>query len=127
MSGSGKYVCDLYTYVGMFDCSDANGYGTQTWHDGAIYEGIWINGLINVEGKYTCKNYTYLGEFVDDLCEGLGKITWSNGNSYDGKFVDDIIDLYYDEGVFTFADGSKYIGKLKKIWDVLIKSDEHKV
>ena len=54
-------------------------------------------------------------------------VTWSNGNSYKGKFIDDIIDLYYDEGVFTFADGSKYIGKLKKIWDVLIKSDEHKV
>jgi len=127
MVGHGRYVCDLYTYVGFFYSSDANGYGTQTWNDGAIYEGYWVNGLMNGEGKYTCKNYTYVGEFVDDLCEGLGKITWSNGNSYEGKFIDDIIDLYYDEGVFTFADGSKYIGRLNKIWDVLVNSDDHKV
>jgi len=127
MNGQGKYNNVLYTYVGTFEGSDANGYGKQIWHDGAIYEGIWVNGLMNGEGTYTCKSYKYVGEFVDDLCEGMGNITWSNGNSYNGEFINDNIDLYYDKGVFTFVDGSKYIGCLNKIWNVIVNPDEHKI
>jgi hypothetical protein len=125
--GQGKYTCDIYTYVGSFACNDSNGYGVATWNDGAIYTGFWTKGLMNGEGSYTCKNYTYVGEFIDDLSDGFGKISWKNGNSYEGMFIDDNIDLYYSKGIFTFADGNKYIGKLNKIWDVLVNSDDHKV
>lgn len=125
--GHGTYICDLYTYAGDFYKGKAHGVGIQTWTDGATYEGNFVDDNMNGQGTYTCKNYVYIGEFVDDLSEGFGKITWKNGNSYEGKFVDDIIDLYYDDGVFTFADGSKYIGRLNKIWDVIVNSDEHKM
>jgi hypothetical protein len=113
----------------MFQNSDSNGYGKQIWNDGSTYEGIWINGLMNGEGTYTCKNYKYVGEFVDDLCEGIGKITWSNGNSYSGKFIDDKIDVYYDKGVFRFADGSQFIGPLSTLSkiNVIVMTDEHKI
>lgn len=127
ITGYGTFYCEFYKHIGQYISGEANGHGTQVWHsDGARYEGKFINDMMNGEGAYFCKNYTYVGEFVDDLCEGLGKITWKNGNSYEGKFIDDAIDLYYD-GVFTFADGSKYIGIMNKIWDVIVSADEHKI
>jgi len=128
ITGYGTFYCEFYKHIGQYISGEANGHGTQVWHsDGARYEGKFINDMMNGKGAYFCKKYTYIGEFVDDLCEGLGKITWENGNSYEGKFVDDTIDLYYDNGVFTFADGSKYIGIMNKIWDVIVSADEHKI
>ena len=127
MNGYGKYTCDAFTYEGTFSDGDFCGFGKSTYIDGATMEGHYRKDMMNGEGTFICSEYTYLGEFIDDLSEGLGKITWKNGNSYEGKFVDDNIDLYYDKGVFTFADGSKYIGCLNKIWDILIDSEQHKV
>jgi hypothetical protein len=92
---------------------------------GNIYDGQWINNKMHGYGKYISKFYIYEGEFFDDTKEGLGKITWNNGNSYEGVFVQDILCLYYDKGIFTFADGSQFIGQLKKIWNIIIDPDEH--
>ena len=123
--GHGTYICEFHTYAGDFYDGKAHGVGIQTWRDGTTYEGNFVDDNMNGQGTYTCKNYVYDGEFVDDLSEGFGKITWKHGNSYKGKFLQDQIDLDYEEGIFTFANGGQYSGPLLTIWGTAVDPIQH--
>jgi predicted Ser/Thr protein kinase len=50
------------------------------------------------------------GDFVDGKISGSGKIMFANGNVYVGEMLND---KRHGRGVFTWADGEKYEGKLK--------------
>jgi len=125
-NGYGRFYYELYDHMGEFKDGLAHGPGKLSWYDGATYEGVWTNDMLNGPGKYKCDNYIYHGEFVDDLAEGFGKIKWYNGNSYKGMFKDDEICLDYAGGKFIWADGSNFIGKLGKIWGIMVDPEKHK-
>ena len=52
-----------------------------------IYEGKFINGLLNGFGRIIYKNEDwYIGELKDGLPSGLGNYTYANGTRRDGDW-----------------------------------------
>lgn len=87
----------------------AHGEGTRTYKDGATLTGTFTNGKADGAGVYTFADKSkYEGNFKADKREGKGKLTYPDGTTFEGTFKKDVP----TEGTITFADGSKYVGKV---------------
>ena len=57
------------------------------YHDGAIYEGNWLNGQMHGKGRFSYPDSSvYFGYFKMGLKDGLGKLEFASGNSEIGKW-----------------------------------------
>ncbi len=107
-----------------------NGYGQQTYDDGASYKGNLKNGLRHGQGIMTWPNGDkYKGEFSDGYRHGQGTYAWFSGEKsegvwkygeQDGAFLvtwpnGKKFDATYDNGELTLflPQGTKYHGDLK--------------
>lgn len=111
-----------------------DGYGIQSWPDGAKYEGDWLNNKAHGKGKfyhvdgdvfegeweydkvntiyYLTQIYIIIKVVVDiDInylqANGFGKYLHVNGAKYEGNWKDD---LQHGWGVEAWNDGSEYKG-----------------
>lgn len=66
------------------------GDGTETWADGTIYRGQFVDGLKHGHGKilYSTGD-VFEGKFVRGKKHGLGVSNFVTGDSYDGEFRED--------------------------------------
>ena len=88
-----------------------HGKGTQTWQDGAKYNGDWRSGMAEGEGVfYHANGDVYTGEFYQDRANGFGVYVHSNGQKYEGFWKNDMQD---GPGKEELEDGSKYDGMFK--------------
>jgi hypothetical protein len=99
-------------YEGDFVEGLLNGKGKKTFADGTVYEGDFVEGLFEGKGKYTdVEGSVYEGDFKADKMNGKGKLTSTNGNVYEGDLVDN---EPCGKGKATFADGTVYEGDVSE-------------
>ena len=132
--GLGKLITPYYELVGMWKNEKLNGWGRQSRCNGEVFEGRFVNGLLNGKGIFlNGKSNKYLGEFKDmkkwgkgklltdeiiyegdfnnDKIEGRGKIKiFKSGIEYEGTFINDNIE---GAGIFKFLNGDIYEGEVK--------------
>ena len=91
------------------NCTD--GFGTYTFPNGNIYEGMWKNDNLNGLGTYTwASGDEYIGNHLNGKGNGQGTFIWTNGDKYNGDVKDDLLN---GQGTYTWANGDKYIGTFK--------------
>lgn len=121
-----------YNYVGEMRNGVKVGFGIQSWNDGAIYKGCFLNNKANQLGKFIHSDGdVYDGEFQDDRASGFGIYVHQNGAMYTGEWTDDTqngigIELMPDRsnyegnyldgkkfgiGTYAWADGGRYEGE----------------
>merc|ERR1719199_1227523 len=62
---------------------------TQTWPDGASYEGDYRGGHKHGRGRFVwASGAEYDGAFVEGRQEGSGILRWPDGSTYEGSFKD---------------------------------------
>jgi len=124
-------------YEGNWSKDLQNGEGIYYYSNGDRYEGNFINGKLNGQGSMFYKDGAkYVGQWKNNYKDGQGSFFKSNGNEIagfwlSGKFVGDHEDTGNDEaivvedglrdcnrdncqsglGVFTYGDGTKWIGE----------------
>lgn len=110
VNGYGKFVFDNgYIYEGDFVNNVLQGQGTLTLTNIGVYTGKFANGMRNGQGKFTfITNEIYEGGWVNDRKSGKGKEILANGGIYEGDLFDDNRE---GAGVFRFTDGSVYSGQ----------------
>ncbi|CAD8049390.1 unnamed protein product [Paramecium sonneborni] len=85
-----------------------HGKGTETWSDGARYEGDYYYGKKNGKGKLNFADGScYQGDFIDNYIEGFGNYIWPDGRSYVGQWIQNKMQGY---GEIKWKDGRKYKG-----------------
>ena len=114
------------------DCVD--GVGVYEWENGAVAEGVWVDGFL-VEGKLvTHEDFIYEGSFKEYKLIGKGKKTWPEGYSVYGKWKDEevtgklliiwesgvVVEGKFEDarltgkGVVTLVDETVYKGKFSE-------------
>lgn len=90
-NGHGLWQSRTGQYEGQWQGDIQHGKGRQTWSDGRVYEGQFLNGKFAGSGKmiwHTQKGLLiYDGEYQDDLKCGKGKFVWADGRTYDGEWL----------------------------------------
>ena len=133
--GFGKLISPSLKRIGMWRRDNFTGWGREIKENGDIYEGKFINGILNGKGIYKSKNkkttyigdylnsmrhgkgelYTenfhYKGDFKNDKLEGKGKIEIYNEGEYEGTFKDN---LFEGKGMLKWKNGNYYIGHVSK-------------
>ena len=100
------------SYYGGFRSGNFEGYGTQIWKDGSIYEGMFGNDLANGKGRLINEDGgCYIGDFQDAKANGYGEYFNQEGIYYQGEFKMNLRDGYGEE---KFSDGSVYKGNYSK-------------
>lgn len=134
----GKGMLILYAgekYEGTWRNDSFYGWGRHITAEGIVFEGLFINWLINGKGiKKSLKNYTYIGEFKKSLREGkareetdeytyeglfakdkkngFGKVKYKDTNdSYEGIFEENEIT---GSGTYYWGSGNTYTGQFLK-------------
>ena len=83
--------------------------GIQTFDNGDIYTGDFLNGRKHGHGLLkTPTKRTYDGDWEDDLPHGYGMNTFPNGKVYRGEFREG---KPFGDGQWTYSDGRTYTGK----------------
>ena len=83
--------------------------GTQTFENGDIYTGDFLNGKKHGNGLLkTPTKRSYDGAWEDDLPHGYGTNTFPNGKKYRGEFRKG---KPFGDGQWTYSDGRTYTGK----------------
>lgn len=78
-----------YEGMGTFSGGKGNGRWTETWADGARYEGELRDGEWHGRGTFTfASGDRYEGAFRDGKAHGWGKVTTSSGETYSGEWRD---------------------------------------
>lgn len=74
-------------YEGMILAEQADGRGTLTFEDGAVYRGAFVHGARTGEGSFTSADgrLRYAGGWKSDLYDGHGRIDWNDGQWYEGE------------------------------------------
>ena len=132
--GIGKLTTAHYVLIGMWKNDKFNGWGRESRRNGDIYEGKFINGIINGKGffidinknkyigdfinmkrwgkgKWVTNKIIYTGDFYNNKIHGKGKIKFlESGIEYIGTFKKDQIDGY---GIFKWKNGDVYEGEVK--------------
>lgn len=100
-----------YCYNGEYENGMKQGFGIQTWKDGAVYIGYFYLNKAEFIGTFIHSNgEVYKGEFKDNKAYGYGTYAHSNGASYEGEWVND---SQNGIGIETWADLSDYAGQYK--------------
>ena len=79
-------------YIGQWerDLSKKAGKGRQSWSDGSLYEGQWVNGKANGLGRMIHSDGdVYEGQWRDDKANGDGRYLHFDGAIYEGQWKDD--------------------------------------
>ena len=132
--GIGKYTTPFYVLIGMWKKDKFSGWGRESRCNGDVFEGRFINGIINGKGifldiknnkyigdfinmkrwgrgKWYTNKIRYEGEFYNNKIHGKGQITFlKSGIQYKGTFKSDQIDGY---GTFKWLNGDIYEGEVK--------------
>ena len=134
--GQGKYIFDGGEVLeGEFRNNKfVNGSGVRVLKDGSVYEGTWVDGVMEGNGKYTNRNGTiheclfvagringhgrimykngvlFEGEFHNGAGRKFGKVTGTEGNTYEG-FMER--GMYHGQGTYTYKSGANYEGEWK--------------
>lgn len=131
--GIGECTTSAFFRKGTWRNDKFTGWCIESRRNGEIFEGKFVNGLINGKGKYTnnkgykyigdfinserngkgiltTKNFIYNGGFVKNRMEGKGKIEYLNeGHKYEGDFENNEIN---GNGKFIWKNGDVYEGKM---------------
>eukprot|EP00927_Polykrikos_kofoidii_P071498 TRINITY_DN6775_c0_g1_i1.p1 TRINITY_DN6775_c0_g1~~TRINITY_DN6775_c0_g1_i1.p1 ORF type:complete len:278 (+),score=42.03 TRINITY_DN6775_c0_g1_i1:128-961(+) len=88
--GHGIWQSRTGQYEGQWKADSQHGKGRQTWSDGRVYDGQFLNGRFAGRGRmvwHTQKGMLiYEGQYRDDLKHGEGKFVWADGRTYDGEW-----------------------------------------
>ena len=109
--GIGKYTTPFYVLIGMWKNDKFTGWGRESRYNGDVFEGRFINGIINGKGIFIDINKNkYIGDFINMKRWGKGK--WSTNNIiYEGEFYNNKI---HGKGIIKFIkSGIEYIGTFK--------------
>ena len=81
-------------YEGEFVEGCFEGYGEKKWDNGAAFEGVYKNNLLNGFGKRFLKGHKlqYEGMYVDGKCQGDGKLYSNDKIVFEGAFTGGIPD-----------------------------------
>ena len=133
--GFGKFISPNIKRIGMWRRDNFTGWGREIKENGDIFEGKFINGLLNGKGIYKNTNnkttyigdyfnskrhgkgelftndFHYKGDFNNNKLEGNGKIEIYNEGEYEGEFKDNLFD---GKGMLKWKDGRFYVGGLSK-------------
>lgn len=94
-------------YEGSFAYGEATN-GTLQWPSGVQYIGEFKNWQLQGQGKYVSENGdVYEGTFVDGVLNGYGTATWANGTRYVGYFQNFTM---HGQGTCTFENGQVQSG-----------------
>lgn len=81
----------------------------QTWPDGRIYDGEWVNEQPHGQGMLTyADGGQYWGRFVRGKRQGEGLMKFVNGDEYEGSWFDD---QPHGQGSLLLATGGRYEGE----------------
>jgi hypothetical protein len=126
--GSGTYAYHNGDYFkGYFREDLRHGQGTMTYKGGSNYVGNWKNDNKNGVGTYTDENgFVYEGNWIDgefddpnaseeEVASNTAS-TSTTDSGFESKNLPDCNTGYCDdtEGIYIYADGSRYIGTHKK-------------
>eukprot|EP00356_Strombidium_inclinatum_P010984 CAMPEP_0170493400 /NCGR_PEP_ID=MMETSP0208-20121228/13840_1 /TAXON_ID=197538 /ORGANISM="Strombidium inclinatum, Strain S3" /LENGTH=130 /DNA_ID=CAMNT_0010769327 /DNA_START=267 /DNA_END=661 /DNA_ORIENTATION=- len=77
-------------YKGQWRGNFREGFGEQTWPDGAKYEGYWDNNKAHGKGRFFHSDGdVYEGDWFEDKAHGFGIYIHLNGARYEGSWKDD--------------------------------------
>ena len=132
--GFGKLTTTKSVFLGEWRNDAFTGWGRETRRSGKVFEGKYIDGLVNGKGFLkSSKGNTYIGDFLnskrhgkgvldthtihyegdfkdDKLC-GKGRIVFKNeGHYYEGQFDNNEINGF---GTFKWKNGDSYTGQMK--------------
>ena len=102
--GYGKLITPEYEREGTWKNNRFNGWGRETRKNGEIYEGKFVNDILNGKGKYKKGNILYVGDFVNYERQGKGEL-FTDEYHYTGDFKRNGFNGYgrielYDIGVY---------------------------
>lgn len=101
-----------YVYNGEYENGCKQGFGIQSWKDGAIYRGLFYENKANFIGLFEHSDGDiYQGDFKDDRACGYGIYLHANGASYEGLWLDD---TQHGLGIEIWNDKSEYKGEYLK-------------
>lgn len=88
---------------GEFFAGKLNGWGKVSWPDGTLFEGQFINNMLNGQGKRILSSKIYEGEFIDNMLNGHGKIIHPDPDNRieEGEFKEDQL----IEGIIQYPSG----------------------
>lgn len=131
--GKGKSTTLYYVRIGTWQNDKFTGWGRECRRNGEVYEGRFINGLLNGKGVYmnankdkyvgdfvnsqrtgfgelTTKKMNYVGQFNNNVFEGKGRLLFlEEGEEYNGEFHNNEMNGY---GVFKWRLGDVYQGQV---------------
>ena len=82
--------------------------GTQTFGNGDIYKGDFLNGKKHGQGLLTTRSdRTYNGGWENDVPHGYGENTFPNGKIYKGEYKQG---KPFGDGQWIYNDGKTYTG-----------------
>ncbi len=122
----GVGVC-FYTngskYSGQWEHRYPNGKGTKTYPDGNKWTGQWKLGkMVDEQGNVLEETWVAKGEEEDDgtniqtgcisgdCADGEGVFGYADGSRYEGEFANARLD---GQGTFYYANGDKYVGAFR--------------
>ena len=130
--GFGQLITLTFLKIGNWKNDKFHGWGREVRNDGKIYEGKFVNDILNGKGilkdggifyvggfKRYNKNgkgeiftssYHYIGNFINDNMDGKGRIEIYDEGIYEGNFNNGKMDGY---GLFKFKNGDFYEGHMK--------------
>ena len=83
--------------------------GVQTFNNGDVYTGEFLDGKKHGQGVLTTKsNRMYKGGWKNDVPHGAGINSFPNGKTYEGEYKDG---KPIGEGKWIYSDGRTYSGK----------------
>ena len=134
--GKGKCTTVYYVRIGRWRNDKFTGWGRECRRNGDVFEGIFINGILNGKGIYinnnkqekyigdfvnyqrhgngqlTTSKILYQGQFSNNLFEGKGRLIYlKEGEEYNGQFR---LGEMYGYGMFKWRTGDVYIGNVVK-------------
>ena len=131
--GYGKLITPEFEKEGTWKNNKFNGWGREVRKNGEIYEGKFVNDVLNGKGKYKNRNILYVGDFVNydqhgkgelftdkyhyfgdfkrNCFHGFGRIELYDIGVYEGEFNDkEITGL----GIFKYSNGDYYEGYMNQ-------------
>jgi hypothetical protein len=130
--GFGRLTTVKSVFLGEWRKGQFTGWGRETRRSGKVYEGKFVDGLIQGKGILTNKKTSYVGdfrnskrhgkgildthkihyegEFKDDKLSGKGRIIFKlEGHVYEGEFDNNEINGF---GTFKWKNGDSYTGNM---------------
>ena len=114
------YYTDGSKYAGQWVHRFPHGKGTKTYANGKKRTGLWLQGKA-VDAKGAVEDEPVLAEddgtdiqvgcLVGNCKDGEGVFAYADGSKYEGQFKNGMLDGW---GTWYFASGDKYIGSFKE-------------